>query len=87
MAIYTLNRCAAIGEHEMRMCVYDTTDNDKDYPTVECKNAVKAIYLGVKCSDKDRRDMEKAIGNKDIPLYQMSIDEEKLTRLKKTQIA
>lgn len=74
-------------EHEMRMCIFDTTDNDKDYPTVECKNAVKAIYLGVKCSDKDRRDMEKAIGNKDIPLYQMSIDEEKLTRLKKTQIA
>lgn len=76
-------------EHEMRMCQLDITpDEDKsEFPVVECKKAVKAVYLGVKCSDKNRREMEKAIGNKDIPLYQMSIDESKLTRLKKTQIA
>lgn len=74
-------------ENEMRMCQFDTTISDKEYPVVECKKAIKAVYLGVKCSDKDQRDMEKAIGNKDIPLYKMSIDEKKLTRLKKTQIA
>ena len=74
-------------EKEMRLISYDCSEQeDEDYPVVECKGAVKAIYLGVRCSEADRRMMEKAIGSKNIPLYQMSVDEAKLTRLKKTRI-
>ena len=72
-------------ENEMRLCLFDV-DKNEDYPYIECKNAIKAVYLGVKCSDADRRTVEKAIGDKDIPLYQMAVDEKKLTRLKKIQI-
>lgn len=72
-------------ENEIRLCSFDST-NDNEFPTIPCKGAIKAIYLGAKCSDKDRRDMERAIADKDIPLFQMSVDEKKLTRFKKTQI-
>lgn len=73
-------------EHEMRFLSFDCSGNDQEFPTIPCPGAVKAIYLGVKCSDADRRAMEKAIGDKNIPLYQMSVDETKLTRFKKTLI-
>ena len=73
-------------ENEMRLISYDCSGEDKEFPVVECKGMAKAVYLGVKCSDENRRLMEKAIGDKNIPLYQMSVDEEKLTRFKKTLI-
>lgn len=72
-------------ENEMRLCSFDI-NNIEEHPYIECPNAIKAIYLGVKCSSEDRRKVEIAIGDKDIPLYQMSVDETNLTRLKKTQI-
>lgn len=72
-------------ENEVRLCSFDIA-NDEEFPAIDCKGAVKAIYLGAKCNDMDRRDMERAIGNKDIPLYKMIVDDEKLTRFKKTQI-
>lgn len=73
-------------EREMRFLSFDCSEDDKEFPTIDCPEAAKAIYLGVKCSDADRRAMEKAIGDKNIPLYQMSVDETKLTRFKKTLI-
>lgn len=73
-------------EHEMRMVLFDCNEKDSDFPVISCKGAAKAIYIGAKCSDANRRLMEKAIGDKNIPLYQMSVDECKLTRLKKTLI-
>ncbi len=73
-------------ENEMRLISYDCSGEDKEFPVVECKGMAKAVYLGVKCSNENRRLMEKAIGDKNIPLYQMSVDEEKLTRFKKTLI-
>ena len=72
-------------ENEMRLCYFNINEND-EFPTIECKGAIKAIYLGVKCSDSDRRRVEKAIGDKDIPLYKMEVDEKKLTQFKKVQI-
>ena len=72
-------------ENEMRLCSFDTM-NDNEFPVIKCPGAIKAVYLGAKCNDENRRKMEKAIGNKDIPLYQMSVNEEKLTRFKKIQI-
>lgn len=77
-------------EHEVRLALFDSTNPDPedklDYPTVSCKNMIKAVYLGVKCSDMDRLRMIKAIGDKDIPLYQMEIDDKNITRLCKIQI-
>lgn len=72
-------------ENEMRLCAYDVKEYD-EFPEIECKGAIKAVYLGVKCSDENRRKIEKAIGDKDIPLYKMEVDEKLLTRLKKLQI-
>lgn len=73
-------------EKEMRMISFDCSGNDVDYPKVECTGAVKAIYLGVKCSEENRKKMEKILSDKDIPLFQMSVDENNLTRFKKQLI-
>lgn len=73
-------------EKEMRLLSFDCSGNDKEFPVIGCKGAAKAIYLGARCSDANRRQMEKAIGDKNIPLYQMVVDEEKLTRFKKILI-
>ncbi len=73
-------------ENEMRLVLFDPNDKCNEFPSMPCTNAIKAIYLGTRCSDINRRQMEIAIGDKDIPLFQMSIDEDNLTRLKKTRI-
>lgn len=77
-------------EHEMRMAQFDCSiakeGENREYPTIKCNGMIKAVYLGVNCSDKDRIDMVKAIGDKNIPLYQMQIDSDNLTRFKKIQI-
>lgn len=72
-------------EREVRLVQYDG-EGKEDFPALDCKGRVKAVYLGVKCSDMDRRDMEKTIGSKDIALYQMEIDSSRLTSFKKHQI-
>ena len=59
---------------------------ETSFPTYECKEAAKAIYLGVKCSDADRRKMEEAIGDKNIELYQMCIDTDNYTKLTSKRI-
>lgn len=73
-------------ENEMRLISYDCSGNDKEFPIIECKGMAKEVYLGAKCSDENLRLMEKAIGDKNIPLYKMSVDERRLTRFKKTLI-
>ena len=72
-------------ENEMRLCAYNVRESD-EFPEIDCKGAIKAVYLGAKCSDENRRKVEKAIGDKDIPLFKMEVDEILLTRLKKVQI-
>lgn len=72
-------------EQEMRFVQFDP-DSEVDYPTVDCKNMIKAVYLGVNCSEENKLKMIKAIGNKDIPLYQMQIDDSNVTRFRKIQI-
>lgn len=59
---------------------------EKPFPTYDCKDAAKAIYLGVKCSDADKRKMEEAIGDKNIALYQMCIDTDNYTKLTSKRI-
>lgn len=82
-------------EKEMRLLSFDVEKhkgaNDEIieepvFPTFKCVGAAKAIYLGIKCSDADRRKMEAAIGDKNIELYQMVYDPDNLTKLKAKRI-
>lgn len=78
-------------ENEKRMIYYSSpqVDNGKaieEYPMIDCKGAIQAIYLGVKCSDADKRLVERAIGDKNIQLYKMVIDDDNPTRLKPIRI-
>lgn len=78
-------------ENEKRMIFYsqNLADGEKvpnEFPTIKCEGAIKSIYLGVRCSDADRRKVEKAIGDKNIRLYKMVIDSDKPTRLKAKRI-
>lgn len=72
-------------ENEMRLCSFNV-NNKEEFPHIDCKDAIKAVYLGVKCKDTDRRKVENAIGDKDIPLYKMAVDDKKMTQFKKIQI-
>lgn len=82
-------------EKEMRLISFyvknhkDANDEKNDepaFPAFKCAGAAKAIYLGIKCSDADRRNMEAAIGDKNIELYQMVYDQDNLTKLKAKRI-
>lgn len=78
-------------EQELRLVRFEAADistgnNKEEFPVISCRGMIKAVYLGVKCSEKDRLNMVKAIGDKDIPLFQMTIDDENLGRLSKKQI-
>ena len=80
-------------ERETRLVSYCSVKSDdgkpsveKPFPTYDCKDAAKAIYLGVKCSDADKRKMEEAIGDKNIALYQMCIDTDNYTKLTSKRI-
>lgn len=72
-------------ENEMRLIYYDTGNSDR-FPLLPSKNAIEAIYLGVNCTDENRRKMEEAIGDKDIELYQMKINPSNLSKLMKVRI-
>lgn len=82
-------------EKEMRLLSFDVEKhknaNDEitdepAFPAFKCIGAAKAIYLGIKCTDADRRKMEAAIGDKNIELYQMVYDPNNLTKLKAKRI-
>lgn len=72
-------------ENEVRLLSFDIND-EITFPAIECKGAIKEVYLGVNSSDVNRRKMEMAIGDKDIKLYKMYIDEENLIKLKAERI-
>lgn len=75
-------------ENEVRLLYLNLEkgEDDKDFPTLGCKKAIKEVYLGVKCSDYDRQRMEAALRNLDVKLYRMQIDENNPTKLKKLRI-
>lgn len=79
-------------ENEKRLIYFDLSDVSvshgviPDFPSLDCKGAMKEIYLGVKCSGENRRRIEKAIGDKDIKLFQMNIDNNDPTHLKAIRI-
>ena len=72
-------------ENETRLVHYNTKEC-KLFPTICCKDCIKAIYLGVRVTEENRRKVEISIGDKNIQLYQMQIDENNLTKLKSVRI-
>lgn len=78
-------------EQELRLVRFEAADTSKEknreeFPVIPCRGMIKAVYLGVNCSDRNRLNMIKAIGDKDIPLFQMISDYNNLGRLSKRQI-
>ena len=72
-------------ENETRLLYYDINDI-QTFPTISFKGCIQAIYLGLRVTEENRRRMEVAIGDKNIPLYQMQIDDTDLTNLKLIRI-
>ena len=69
-------------ENEVR-CIYLDFKNDKQFKEVDAP-PLKAIYLGLKCSDENRHKMELALRSqrkKNVELYQMQIDPSNICKL------
>ncbi|SEW23438.1 Protein of unknown function [Prevotella sp. khp7] len=64
----------AIWEYEKEVRVIDYDPDGINEFREQDAPPLKAIYLGVKCSDKDRHDMQLALRRKSVELYQMHID-------------
>lgn len=74
-------------EREKRLLYYNP-DNIEEYPTVTIpKEAIKAIYFGVKCSDETKMKIKKAISDKPhVELFQMQISENNVYDLEAVRI-
>ena len=66
-------------EQEVRVIHLDY-ENKEQYKEIDAPK-LKAIYLGLKCSDSDRHDMEMALRGKQVDLYQMKLDESNVCKL------
>ena len=63
-------------ENEVRIVHYDPNCHE-DYKLLELpEDCISSIYLGLKCSDYDREEMQLILRDKAIPLYQMRIAKE-----------
>lgn len=61
-------------ENEVRLIHYDPND-DSNYKTIQIpEDCIQAIYLGLKCSDENRERMKLLLRNRNIRLYQMSVN-------------
>lgn len=76
----------AIWEYEKEVRVIDYDPDGKDEFREQDAPPLKAIYLGVKCSDKDRHDMQLALRRQSVELYQMHIDSNDICRLSAERI-
>ncbi len=74
-------------EHEHRLLFFDK-NGSPDFPTPKLPNgSIKAIYLGVKSSEKNRTKLLEIIKDKtDIEVYQMQISSEDIYKLKASKI-
>lgn len=61
-------------ENEVRLIQYDPNNTD-NFKTIEVpEDSIQSIYLGLKCSDEDRKKMKLVLRNRNIKLYQMEVD-------------
>ncbi|WP_315359671.1 DUF2971 domain-containing protein [Prevotella nigrescens] len=74
-------------EHEHRLLYFDK-QGSSDFPTPQLpKGCIKAIYIGVKCSEENKSKIFKAIKNKpDIEVFQMQISSQDIYKLKAVKI-
>ena len=74
-------------EHEVRMEHYDPNCHE-DYKVIELPDdCISSIYLGLKCSDHDREEMQLILRDKAIPLYQMKIAKNDCFKLEAERIS
>lgn len=73
-------------EKEVRLVHYDPND-EANYKTIEIpETSIKAIYLGLKCSDENKEKMKLILRNRNIRLYQMKVDDTDSYKLIKERI-
>lgn len=65
-------------EHEVRLVQFDPNMNE-EFPLIKGLK-LKAVYLGVNCTDVDERKVKMALLNKPIDLYRMNINVANLNR-------
>ena len=74
-------------ENEVRVVHYDPNSHS-DYKLLELPNdSIVAIYLGLKCSDSNREQMQLILRDKAIPLYQMKVAKNDYFRLEAERIS
>lgn len=74
-------------ENEVRVVHYDPNSHS-DYKLLELPNdSIVAIYLGLKCSDSNREQMQLILRDKAIPLYQMIVAKNDFFRLEAKRIS
>lgn len=63
-------------ENEYRIMLFDPTTN-KEYPSIPFDGKVEIVdvHLGIKCSEENRMKIFKLLQNKNISLYQMTLNE------------
>lgn len=66
-------------EQEVRVIDFDLNNKEK-YKELTAPT-LKAIYLGVKCTEKDRQQMEEALCDKNVALFQMQISKDNVCQL------
>ena len=73
-------------ENEVRLVQYDANDSG-NYKTINIpEDSIQSIYLGLKCSDDNRRKMLLTLRNRNIQLYQMEVDTTDAYKLRKKRI-
>ena len=74
-------------EREKRL-LYFNPSKTEDHPTIAIPNdSLRAIYLGVKCSDETKKKIKEAIKDKPhVELYQMYISPDNVYALEATKI-
>lgn len=87
-------------ENELRFLYYDLNGNS-DYGTIDIPNCIEAIYFGLKCSNKDKENIQnimrskrfirkdlngKELSNSAIQFYQMELDYKHFGQLKAVRL-
>ena len=68
--------------------MYFNPNNTEEHPTISIpKDALQAIYLGVKCSDETKKKIKEAVQDKPhVELYQMYISSDNVYALEAKKI-
>lgn len=74
-------------EHEKRL-IYFNSNGSEPYPTQQLPNGcIKAVYIGLKCSEEDTKAIMNALENKpDVKIFRMCLSRTDIYKIKATEI-